>query len=304
MFEGIDFENELLQTGLIVTAILLGVFVVSRIALRLTKRFVTDPKRLYHSSKMIRRISGIVALVLIVGFFSPRLGDVLTVLTVIGAGLAIALREALLSVFGWFHISLNAPFKQGDRIEINGVAGDVVDIRIMKTVLMEIKNWVEADQSTGRIVHIPNNWIFAHALQNYSRGFKFLWNELSVTLTFRSNWQRAQDIMTGFANESSEIVEHQASKEIHQLSKEYLVHYSILTPFVYVRIVDNGVRLTLRYLCEARKRRGTEHALTISMLDEFRKHPDIEFAYPTFGLSELTGPQFGKAAPTRDKSDG
>lgn len=300
MFEGLDLENELVQTGLIVTAILIGVFVLSRVALRLAKRFVTDPTRLYHSSKIIRRVAGLVALILIVGFFSPRLGDVLTVLTVIGAGLAIALREALLSIAGWFHISVHPPFKQGDRIEINGVAGDVVDISVMKTTLMEIRNWVDADQSTGRIVHIPNGWVFLYAVQNFSRGFKFIWNELSVTLTFRSNWKAAQDIMTDFANEGSGLVEHQASKEIHQLSKEYLIHYSILTPFVYIRIVENGVRLTLRYLCEARKRRGTEHALTISILDAFRLHDDIEFAYPTIGLSELSGPQFGE--PTIDSS--
>ena len=293
MFGEIDLNNELIQTALMVTAVVLGVFLISRIALRIAKRFVTDPKKLYQTSKVVRRIAGLVAVVLIVGLFSPRLGDVLTVLTVIGAGAAIALRETLMSIAGWFHISLMTPYKQGDRIEINGVAGDVVDIRVMKTTLMEIRNWVDADQSTGRLVHIPNGWIFLYALQNFSRGFKFIWNELPVTLTFRSDWDAARQIMEEFGQEASKMLEHQAANDIRLLSNEYFVHYSILTPFVYVRIADNGVRLTLRYLCDVRKRRGTEHALTVSILDAFSKHPSIEFAYPTVGLAQLSGPQFG-----------
>ena len=164
MLDGLDLQNELIQTGLIVAAILVGVFVLSRLALRIARRFVTDPKKLYQTNRFVRRTAGLIALVLIVGFFSPRLGDVLTVLTVIGAGIAIALREALLSIAAWFHISIMSPYKQGDRIEINGVAGDVVDIRLMKTTLMEIRNWVDADQSTGRILYIPNNWIFLLAI--------------------------------------------------------------------------------------------------------------------------------------------
>ncbi len=162
MFDNLDLQNHLVQAALLVAAVLMGVFVISRIAQRIAKRFVTNPKNLYHTNKIIRRVAGLVAVVLIVALFSPRIGDVLTVLTVIGAGAAIALREALLSIAGWFHISIRAPYKQGDRIEINGVAGDVVDISVMKTTLMEIRNWVDADQSTGRLLHIPNGWIFLY----------------------------------------------------------------------------------------------------------------------------------------------
>ena len=99
--------------------------------------------------------------------------------------------------------------------------------------------------------------------------------------------------MAEFANETARMVEHQASQELRQLSREYLIHYSILTPFVYVRIVDNGVRLTLRYLCDVRKRRGTEHALTISILEAFSNEANIEFAYPMIGVAQIEGPQFG-----------
>lgn len=78
----------------------------------------------------------------------------------IGAGMVITLREVLLSIVGWMRISILSSYKNGDRIEINGIVGDVVDIRILRTSVMEILGWVDADQSTGRIAHIPDSWVF------------------------------------------------------------------------------------------------------------------------------------------------
>ena len=225
----------------LVTAFL--ILIVGRVAGRLAARYIVDTTRLYQTTRTIRTTSGLLILATILVLIAPRPGDVVTIITVVGAGLAIATREALLSVLGWTRILLNTPFKQGDRIEINGVRGDVIDIRVLRTTLMEIGGWVDADQSTGRIVHIPNAWIYLHALHNYTRGFTFIWHEMAVTITFDSDWEAAQEIMRSLAEESARIVEQQATKEIHRMSREYLIHYSILTPFVYVKIVPEGVRL-------------------------------------------------------------
>jgi small-conductance mechanosensitive channel len=204
-----------------------------------------------------------------------------------------------MSMAGWLRIVTMSEYRIGDRIEIGGVHGDVIDIRLLRTTLMETRGWVDADQSTGRISHIPNNYIWLHAVHNYNRGFSFIWNELLFTLTFRSNWQDAQDIMLGFAGESAAIVEQQAGAEIREMSREFLIHFGILTPFVYVTVVENGVRLSLRYLCEVRKRRGTEHALTISILEAFKEHGDIEFAYPALGIWPPDANQFAPPPPAR-----
>jgi len=99
--------------------------------------------------------------------------------------------------------------------------------------------------------------------------------------------------MLRFGNISAGIVEQQAADEIRTMSGEFLIHYSILTPFVYVCVRENGTQLSLRYLCEARKRRGTEHALTISILDEFRRYGGIELAYPMVGIAMPDTPQYG-----------
>jgi small-conductance mechanosensitive channel len=289
----LDLSNEIVQRVIFALGVSLVVLLLVRIGQRLAKRYGGEPSRVYYTSRLIGRVGGFAIVVILVSVLSPRLGDLITVLTVIGAGLAIAMREVLLNLAGWFYVTLLTPYRQGDRIEVNNIQGDVIDIRVMRTTVMEIGSWVQADQSTGRITHIPNGWNLSHAVYNYTRGFNFIWNELPITITFRSDWEKARGIMQQYAEESTRLVEHQAADEIRQMSREFLVHYSILTPFVYVRVVENGVRLTLRYLCNVRKRRGTEHALTVSILQALRDQGSIELAYPMVGITSLEGPQFG-----------
>ena len=272
---------------------LITIFVLVKISQRIARRYVTDPSRLFNVNRSIRRVGAIFAVGMLLILISPDIRGLLAVLTVIGAGLAIAMREALLSVAGWARLAFMSDYRIGERIEINNVCGDVIDIRVLRTTVMEIGGWVDGDQSTGRIAHIPNCWIFQYTLFNYTRGFRYIWNELSFVVTFRSDWRAARDQMQKFAEESAAIVSQDAATEIRKMSSEFLVHYGILTPFVYVSTTDRGVKLTLRYLCEARKRRGTTHAFTVNLLDEFREHPDIELAYPVTSVSMPDTNQFG-----------
>lgn len=299
----INWQDETIRHLLLSLVLLLIAFILTRVGQRVIPRYIEAPSRRYRASKIISRTATLISILALVALWSPGAQGLLTVLTVIGAGLAIAMREVLLGFFGWVNIVLRSTFAQGDRISINGVRGDVIDIRLLHSTMMEIGGWVDADQSTGRIVHIPNGWVFQHAVYNYTHGFTFIWNEIPLTVTFRSNWQEAREIMLSLAEVSAEIVEQQAKEEIRRMSREYLIHYSILTPFVYVALVQNGVQLTLRYLCEARKRRGTQHALTMGILEAFKERDDIELAYPMVGLTRFDTPQFGPMPGDRPPAD-
>ncbi|MDA1027473.1 MAG: mechanosensitive ion channel family protein [Bacteroidetes bacterium] len=295
------FKNEFSTHILVTAGIVVSAFILVKLSKRFARSYFDDPEKVYRSSKSARRLAIFLTVVASVIVWSPGFGDFVTLLTVIGAGMAIALREVLLSVAGWARITVYSALKEGDRVEINGIRGDVVDVRMLRTSLMEVGGWVDADQSTGRLVHFPNSWLFEFALFNYTRAFKFIWNELPVVVTFRSDWRAARDIMQKYAQESAQIIEQQARQEIHEVSKEFLVHYSILTPFVYVKIDRDGVELTLRYLCEARKRRGTEHALTEMILDEFKNHPNIELAYRSISVVSRSDLQF-EGMPSKSTS--
>ena len=289
----LHLEDPTFQRVLISLAAIIVALILARIGQVLIARYTDEAVKRYQWNRGWRRFLAFIVLMFLLGLWVSQLRAILAIITLFGAGLAIAMRETVLSLIGWGYLLGRAPYRRGDRIEIKGIKGDVLDVRMLHTVLMEIDNWVDGEQSTGRIVHIPNFWVFQQGVMNYTEGFRFIWNEISVTLTFRSDWQAAREIMLKFASESAHIVEQQVTRELKRMAHEYLVHFSILTPFVYVRIVDNGIKLTLRYLCEARKRRGTEHALTISILQAFAEQENIELAYRAHHIARLEGPQFG-----------
>ncbi|MFH1862434.1 MAG: mechanosensitive ion channel family protein, partial [bacterium] len=160
-------------------------------------------------------------------------------------------------------------------------SGDVVDIRMFLFTLMEIRNWVDADQSTGRIIHIPNGKVFTEVQANYSRGFQFIWNEVPVLITFESNWHAAKAILQSIVVRHAEHLSAQAEERIKEATKKFMIFYTKLTPTVFTSVRDSGVLLTIRYLCEPRRRRDSEQAIWEDILDEFAKCDDIDFAYPT-----------------------
>ncbi len=234
-----------------------------------------------------KNIIYIVSIALIVVIFLIWIQDISSItifLGVAGAGLALALQEVILCGAGWLLILIRHPFETGDRVEINGVKGDVIDIRFFQTSLLEIGNWVNADQSTGRIVSFPNSFVFKHENYNYSRGFEFIWHEIPILLTFESDWQRGKEIMMAHAKNLAEGLEEKVGRKIDAMRNRYMIFYGKLTPIVYVNIKDSGVELTLRYLTEAKNRRSTQDRLCQSILEDFEKEKNVNFAYPTYRI--------------------
>jgi small-conductance mechanosensitive channel len=204
-----------------------------------------------------------------------------TYLGLLSAGLAIALQDLVRSFAGWMFILWRQPFGLGDRIQIGEARGDVIDIRLFRFSLMEIGNWVHADQSTGRVVHIPNGRVFTETLANYSKGFQHIWEEIPVLVTFESDWQKAKRILSEIAKTHTEHLSGPAQEGIRKASRQFMIFYEKLTPIVYTSVADCGVLLTLRFLCEPRRRRGTVEEVWEAILRAFADCPDIDFAYPT-----------------------
>ncbi len=173
------------------------------------------------------------------------------------------------------------PFDVGDRIEIAGFAGDVVDIRIFEFTLLEIGNWVDADQSTGRVVHIPNQKLLSDPIANYTAEFPYVWNEIPVLVTFESDWKKAKAILAEVVEKETGEISRRAKDIIPRATRRLLISYRTLSATVYTTVRDSGVLLTIRHLAEPRARRGAEQAIWESILDAFAEEPDIELAYPT-----------------------
>lgn len=251
------------------------------ILMRFVMSNTADIRIRYTWQKTTKYLSFIAGAIIIAGVWSQGIHDIATFVAVLSAGIAIALRDILTNFAGWIFIIWVRPLSVGDRIEIGTNRGDVVDTGFFHITLMEIGNWVNSDQSTGRIIYIPNSRIFTVSLANYSKGFQYLWNEIPVLVTFESDWKKAKNILLDIARRHSENISEEAERRLLEASKRFLLFYNKLTPTVYTSVEDSGVMLTIRYLCEPRSRRGSQEIIWEDILNAFAKCDDIDFAYPT-----------------------
>jgi len=252
-------------------------FVIRRIIYRQTE----DVKTRFVWIKTLTYITVVLGLIMVGSVWFRGFKELGTYLGLLSAGIAIALKDPLTSIAGWLFIMFRRSFSVGDRIQIGDKAGDVIDIRIFQFILLEIGNWVDSDQSTGRVVYIPNGQIFTLPLANYSKGFQYIWDEIKVLITFESDWKKAKEIMLNIAKKHSEHLSKSAERKVKEASKKYMIFYNNLTPTVYTSVKDSGVQLAIRYLCEPKNRRGTQQSIWEEILDSFDREKDLEFAYPT-----------------------
>ena len=262
-------------------AVVAVLWLLRTLMLRVVLRRTEDVPTRYHWRKGTNYVAFLLGLLLVGRIWFAGIQSLATFLGLVTAGLAIALQDLVRSMAGWIFILWRRPLSVGDRIEIGGHGGDVIDIRLFKFTLMEIGNWVDADQSTGRVIHLPNSMILTDVIANYTQGFELIWNEVPVLVTFESNWEEAKQILTRVGEEHDAHLSHEAERRIREASKRFMIFYTKLTPVVYTSVRDCGVLLTLRYLIAPRKRRGSEQSIWEQILREFAAREDIDFAYPT-----------------------
>ncbi|MFO7864193.1 MAG: mechanosensitive ion channel [Salinivirgaceae bacterium] len=238
-------------------------------------------KRQFNLRKIVRRSAFFVFIILIADLWLLEFGSLATFFGLFSAGLAIALKDPITDMAGWLFIIWRKPFELSDRIEIGDKKGDVVDIRVFQFTIIEIGNWVHADQSTGRVVHIPNASVFQHNLANYTTGFKYIWDEIEVLVTFESDWRFAKTAIEEIVTNRTHHIVDTARKEIRNASKKYLIFYKNLTPKVYTSVRDSGVLFTARFLVAAKQRRGMTELIWEDILDRFGQIETIDFAYPS-----------------------
>ena len=235
----------------------------------------------YTWNKYVSYFAAIISIILLISIWLGGFGALGTYLGLLSAGLAIALKDLLVNLSGWLFVITKKPFIIGDRIQINNIIGDVIDIRIFQFSLIEVGNWVDADQSTGRIIHIPNGKVFTEVQANYTLGFEYIWDEIPVLITFESDWKLAKTILIDVVQKDAINLSKDAEKQIKKAASKFLIHYKVLTPTVYTNVKDSGVLLTMRYLCKVKQRRVTQEKIWEDVLEQFAKYDSIDLAYPT-----------------------
>ena len=262
-------------------AVLVGLWLLWRWILHMGTRKAEDTRVRYQWRKTTTYIYYISVAILLGIIWLGDLTNLATYLGLVSAGLAIALGDPITNIAGWILIFWRRPFTVGDRIQIGEHAGDVIDVRIFQFTILEIGNWVEGDQSTGRMIHIPNRKVFSDPLANYSKGFQFIWNEIPVLITFESDWQKAKTILNTIISNYGQEFRQDVERQLQRTAQDYLIYTPTTTPIVYTDVKDSGVLLTIRYLCKPHERRTTTEVVWEEVLQAFEQHQDIQLAYPT-----------------------
>ena len=270
-----QYDPQLISKLLFSLLVLLVLWLVHWGILSLIRRRIEDVRLRYAWQKAFGYIALVLALIFLGSIWLEGFRNAATILGLLTAGLAIALKDLVTGFVGWLFILISRPFRVGDRIQVGAISGDVIDLRIFQFTLLEIGNWVEADQSTGRVIHVPNGRVFSEPIANYETGFRYIWNELSITITLDSNWKQAKQILQRIVDERSGNLSEMAQQRVKEAANRFMIYYSNLTPTVYTSVKNNGILLTVRYLCEPRQRRPSADAIWEDILEEFGQYEDI-----------------------------
>ena len=270
------------------TLVVLAVVVLVRYVQRALGRYIEDSQRRYRLRKLVTIGGYAVALVLLSVVYSDKLSGLTVMLGVLGAGIAFALQEVIVSVAGWIALSFGRLYDVGDRIQLGGIKGDVIDIGVLRTTLMECGGWINGDQYNGRVVRVANGFIFKEPVYNYSSDFPFLWDEIRIPIRYGSDYEMAR---RGFQQVLDDITGEHARRlkgDWRKMTDKYMLEDAQLEPMVSLRLDDNWAEFSLRYVVDYKKRRSTKDKISSHIIKLIEgSQGQIQLGAPSFEVASI-----------------
>ena len=259
-------------------AILIGILVILLITFfikRALKRTIKSNDNKYRARKAVNLFGYLLTVSVVLFVYSDKLGNIGVALGVAGAGIAFALQEVIISIAGWLSIVIGGSVGVGQRIKVGDMKGDIIDIGVMNTTVMEIGDWVDGDLYNGRIVTIANSYIFKEKVYNYSAEYPFLWDEIIIPLRMESDYQLARKVFTNVLNEVCGEYATNSEKQWVKLANKFRVEEAQVQPMVTIQFDENWISFTLRYIVDYKKRRRTKDIIYSRLLEEISKYDGI-----------------------------
>ncbi len=273
-----------------IAAIIFGIIIIWIFIKFIQRRIISklnDSNHRYRTKKFSTVVGYFFTIVLIIFVYSDKLGGLTIAFGVAGAGIAFALQEVIASFAGWLAIMFGGFYKTGDRVQLGGIKGDVMDIGVLRTTIMEVGQWVDGDLYNGRIVLIANSFVFKEPVFNYSGDFPFLWDEIKIPVQYGSNYDKAKELFYQIAKEVAEDLGEKTEEKWNTLQQKYLLENAQTEPMVSIIANDNWVEFTIRYVVIYNKRRTTKTNLFTKILKEVENsNGEIKFASATFQIVE------------------
>jgi len=276
----VDIILKLLSSFLV----LLLTMVANRVLRNVLKARVKDPTQAHTLNMLVRNSIFLVGSVVILLIWLGAGSDLTVAMGILGAGIAFASQEVIGSFAGYVNIVTGNLFRIGDRVRIGHVTGDVLDVSILRTTVMEIGEWVQADQYTGRLVTVANRFVFSDPVFNYTQHWPYLWDEITIPITYNSDWRRAGELMLEHGREYTAHLQAQAQAQLRSLGNTYPIREATVEPTLYLVMTDNWIEMTLRYVVEAQARRQVKAQLHHELLQHFESESGITVASATFEI--------------------
>lgn len=262
-----------------------GILAIVWLTRNAINKTIDDNNTRYRAKKAVRLIGYLLIIILAITTFTGKVQYFSIAIGLFSAGLAFALQEVILSVAGWVSIFSTGTYKPGDRIEMNGIKGDVIDIAITRTTLMEIGEWTKSDNYSGRIVQISNAFVFKSAVHNYSTDFPFVWDNIMIPIKYGSDLQMAREAIREVSHEILDNYSAYAREHWKKMVIKYLIEDANVDPLLTLQLTDNWVEFNLRFVVDYKKRIATKDRLFESIkkaIDE--TNGQVELASETFEL--------------------
>ncbi|MCB0767766.1 MAG: mechanosensitive ion channel family protein [Flavobacteriales bacterium] len=281
-----ELKTWFLQPALVRLAELAALFVVVWVLVRILKaqvnRRAADSDGRYRGRKLVDIMGMALVVLCSLILFRDKLGALSVTFGLAAAGIAFALQEVIASVAGWLAVMFGGFYRTGDRVQLGGTKGDVIDIGVLRTTIMEVGQWVDGDLYNGRIVRVANSFVFKEPVFNYSSDFPFLWDEIKVPITFGSDHDQARAIMERALRDIAGELPASSKAQWRTMVNKYLIEDARTDPWVTLSFNDNWVEYTLRYVVGYKNRRGTKDALYGRLLRDVSAARDrVRFASST-----------------------
>lgn len=264
-----DYYVLIIQTILFILIINIIIEIFIKVYSKLSK----DNKKKYAFTHKSRNIKNIFILIIAILIWEEHITSLITLISFVSAAITVAIRDIVFNYFSGIYIKIKKPFIVEDRIEVDGIIGDVININALSYEVLQISEEKGKQQSNGKIINIPNSTVFSSKIINQTKIFKYIWNEIKVNISLDSNLKKVKSILYKIVN--SEDVIKRTPKRMNNLldndSGDYRIYYNNVEPIIYTTVIDNHIELSIRYLINPRKNRYIESSIWEKILQENKK---------------------------------
>ncbi|MGB5108680.1 MAG: mechanosensitive ion channel family protein [Formosimonas sp.] len=281
------FANPSFESVATIAIAIAAVWVVIKLVQKYLLQRIKDNDHQFKAKKLGGFVGAVLTILIVAVAYRDQLSGLTVAFGVAGAGIAFALQEVIASFAGWLAIMFGGFYKAGDRVQLGGIKGDVMDVGVLRTTLMETGQWVDGDLYNGRIVLIANSFVFKEPVFNYSGDFPFLWDEIKIPIQYGSDYEKTKEILELIAQEVVGDLTEKSKEKWTSLQQKYRLEKAQTEPMVSLVANDNWVEYTLRYVVSYKNRRATKTALFTKILRAIEDtHGEIKFASQTISLVE------------------